>query len=282
MSDNTPIIESVPEDQLKQGAIPDDDLHEQLWAEIDARIATATSASYVRLARVVEVAGGLVRVQFFSATQAHGVGFAHTMGYQYRVDQRVAVAPTEGGDFVVIGALTSAQGDHERVVTNADMASGAVDKRVVANQSLDWTNMVEKGIRLDRLEQTIQDAVAKAITSVQAGHIKGGSLPNPNGNDLIVTQKTAIEPGDVKGGKPGDNADKKIVTQDWVEGRGYYKEGGNQNAKVVTQGDLSAYVKRSDLAKNAIGSEPLATEKYVDKKVKSSGGGGGGKKGDGG
>lgn len=274
MSDNTPIIESVPEDQQEQGALLDDDLHEELWAEIDRRIARATNASYLQLARVVSAAGGVVQVQFYSGTMPHGVGFAHTMGYQYQTDQRVVVAPTEGGDFVVIGAITSTQGPHERVVTNADLANEAVDERAVKSQGLTWRSIAPASLTLDRLVAAVQAAIGLALTSIQPGHVKGN--PN-NADDRILTQKTGIEPGDVKGGKPG-NAN-KIVTESDISN--FLKDpGGGDDAYVqkknlsdyVKSNQLSDYVKSNQLAKGATGSKELADKEWVKANFQKKGG----------
>lgn len=178
----------------------------------------------------------------------------------------------------MVGAITATQGPHERVVTNADLATGAVDERAVANQSLTWRSMAPAGITLDRFDAAVQAAVALALSSLQPGLVKGGVNTT---NARLLTEQTGIEPGDVKGGKPGNNNDKKIVTQDWVEGQGYYKEGGGPNAQVVTKGDLNNYaktsqlsdfVKSNQLAKGAVGSAELATKKWVQANFAKKGG----------
>jgi hypothetical protein len=267
MTDTLPLSQIETDDE-SIAEVDEFDLHEEAWAEIDAAIDEAKKEISLKLATVTAVSasgGGPVAVQFHSLAETQNLGYAHVMGSRFRVGQRVVVAPLEGGDYVVLGAITDAEGGHESIIGERDLETASVSTR----------NIIQGAVDTFRLAIGAVDAARIAGGQVLAGHIAGGQILSGhiaagqiNASHIARNAITNSQMANRSVG--GDTIMVDGIKSEHLstDARNSLPSNDSINAKLepyVKENELSDYVKENELAPNAKGNEKLATEDWVKK-----------------
>lgn len=267
MTDQTSALAPLEEDadpaDLGLAVDGDTALHEEAWAAIEQMAAGMALEYAPRLATVSSATAGLVYVKFDSEAEARTVGFAHALGLTFFPGQRCVVQKLAGGEYWVQAAYGIRQGPEEQVVTNKDLATDSVDARVISAGAVGTAEILSGSVTggaggslagaTVALANLASDVQGKISASLQPSDVKDGY--NRAGQHKLLSE------AHVKGNSAGTSGNNQLATVGDLSG--FYKEGNGDNAKVVTRGDLSAYVKSVDLADNADGKKALATEEWV-------------------
>lgn len=138
-----------------------------------------------------------------------GVAKARIGGTRLDAGRRTVLLPVPGGDAVALGPIVTGAGGQEQVVGNDDLATDAVDGRVLRTNAVAGRHVANDQIEVRHLRQNSVGPTQLAPAAVQTSHLRDGSV---TAGKLDQSYTTPVQLARVEG-KADDGRSRAIGAQ---------------------------------------------------------------------